>query len=292
MFCLGMNIYCEDSDQKRLLLDNLRFWARDAGSQGIANLFWYRRFDARGPHVFAVFGGDPCLRQFFEPRVSAFLRECHGGGLAAADIQRRHRRCRGLTLCAPDHEPGFAQMKSCVAFELGPGDYPLSLTTQLECKAIFWQCVDSLTFWLLDQVKRGTGPSAAVACCCGIEISLRCCGMPMQDFWRSHAHKLLPVLARREMNSDKAKDWLQLALSEHNSRVLSRLWNQIDRQIETGVETMKSLVNAVILDRQITSWDGKLAILIETLDLIFHQLWLPQSVQTVIILYAWRQSMG
>lgn len=294
MSYLGMNVYCDDFDQRRLLLDNLRFWAQEARSQGILNLFWYRRSDARGPHLFLVFGENgehTCLREFLGTRIAAFLGGCQTSYLSPADVERRHRHCLGKILSPPDLDLGLSTMNSSVVFDLGPSDYPLSLTDQLSSKDIFWRYVDALTACLLDQVETGIGPMAAMACCRGIHRSLAVSGVSPQQYWQRHAERLLPILQRRTVDSDWAKHWLHIALSNRNRQILSRLWDQTDPRVNTAVEISENVVSTIMRDEQVTAWDTKLPVLLETTDLMFHQLWLPISIQTVMVLYAWSHSL-
>lgn len=290
MSYLGVNIYCSDAEQKRLLLNGLRPWGLETRSHGISDFFWYRCFDARGPHIFALFCGAVTLRCFLENRIGSFLQGC-GAGLSMAEVHRRHRQCLGKTLCAPDRQAGFADNNSFVFFDHKVNDYPTSLTDDLVYGARLRQCLDAFSFWSLECVEKNEGSVAAIQWMASVDRSLHRCGIAPASYWRFHAEKLLPVIARIASNPEWRRKWLQCAITDRNRRLLSHHWHPIRPRSAMESGHTERAVNVIIEDPR-RDLPGKLECLYELSEMVLHQLFQPLSRQTVLVLYAWEHSLA
>ncbi len=290
MMYLGTNIYCSDAEQRRLLLHGLRPWTLSARQNGLMDFFTYRRFDARGPHVCAIFRGPTGLREFLEAHVREFLRDCPPGNMKAEEVRRRHRQCRGRSLCAVDQESSFADNNSFVFFDPTPQDYPLSFVEGTTDAQEFRRCLDVLTAWSLERIENGAGNSAAVHWLAALNQSFTRYGVDSRAYWHFHSQKLLPILEQRAADLEAARYWLQLAVSEENRRLFSPIWDRTMAETDSRLAEADGVVHAVVGDDSRTV-EERFRILHEVSDLVLHQLYLPTSIQTVMVLYAWERSL-
>src|SRR5690606_27208666 len=109
---LGCTIYHHGArEQDRLLTGCIGPLARALTARGLCHELWWTRFDARAPHVRALFTGRadamPALREQVAAAVSAHL----AGSPSRAELPEgeraeRHRACRGKIQSPVDGHPG------------------------------------------------------------------------------------------------------------------------------------------------------------------------------------------
>jgi hypothetical protein len=282
---IGFNIYCTDTEQRNLLFEGLTPWVTEARKQGLADFFTFRRFDARGPHVFALFRGKDELRDFLESRIQQFLGACGSSSMRPEEIRRRHRQCRGRTLCSVDREADFAENHSYVFFEQSTDDYLLNLGQWMADPEEFWRSLDALAWWSLDNSRRASSNSAAIRFISALHKSFVLHGVNSHEYWRFHAQKLLPVLQDTISTPEEMHYWLQLAVSEANRRVFSPVWDEQKLSSSSQLAQIDTLVSGIV-DEKIGGPERKFELIYEVCDLGLHQLGQPVSSQNVIVLYA------
>lgn len=292
----GANIYCwGNAEQTRLLLNGVKPWTVRARQQGWASRFWYSRFDARGPHVFLLWGTTPeslpALRSSLQREIEAFLRQCPSTEvLSAEQIERRHRECRGNTMSVADREPGLASNNSFVLFTHDPGDYPLHLSTGMADAPQFWKRIDDLSCWVLEQLQDDTAITA-VRWVAAVDRSLARTPVSAESYWRFHASTLvLPLRERLQTNEAEVLKSLPRIISPDNQRLFANLWNQSINGNSLGFD-VEGLVRLILCDqtRPLDSRFQTLRAVIHTV--IMGQLGLWTKFEIPIILYAWNRNV-
>jgi len=105
---LGANIYCwSETEQNLLLVQCLEPATRELRMDLDSSRFWFDRFDARGPHIVALFtlppGMDSETEARLRPRLEAFLADHPPSGtIGVEEAERRHASCRGAHLSKID----------------------------------------------------------------------------------------------------------------------------------------------------------------------------------------------
>jgi len=296
MAYMGANIYYWGAgEQRTLLLDGVRRWALEARSRALADRFLYCRFDARGPHVLALFTGaaeaQPALRGFLDERIRSFLLEFPSRtAIGREELERRHGGCRGRTLCAADKEDGFASNNSFALFPHTPRDYPFWLGSGMASADEFWQRLDRLSFWTLDQLEAPDLQAKAIRWLAAIDRSLQSSGLPAESYWRLHATTLLPPLGKRlETEEEEVKSSLQRAVGDRNCEIFSKIWNELSRDGEHEFD-VGGIVDLIAADRDRTL-EQRLSLLREVNHLVLGQLSQTANFEIPMVLYAWHCSL-
>ena len=291
---IGANIYCwGEKDQQRLVLEGLRSWAIEFRESDLSRFFWYCRFDARGPHVFTIFGSraeqSAALQTALTGKITSYLETYSSEELPIKEIERRHRECRGKTLCFADELAGLASNNSFEIFEHGPDGYPLGLASGLPAPELFWKQIGAIPYWALAQIERGTAQPAAVRFVCELNRCLENAGIPTGPYWRLHASTLIPALIdRHDSESIETPSFFEKVLGERNRKALSRMWRQ-------DWDTSKDFdLDGVV--KNISSASGltpeqRLHKLREIAHLTFQQLGQPVRTHIPLVVYAWQASL-
>lgn len=291
---LGVNIYYWGAaEQRRLLLGVLRPCALDARRQGITRRFWYCCFDARGPHIFALFttaGEQARLRDLLERRLQAFLQETPSrAALGLGELERRHAECRGKTLSAADRGDDLAANNSYVFFSQPGGGYPLWMDSGMSAADEFWRQLDDLTFWTLEHLERGSHPAMAIHWLAAVDHALHRLGQPAEAYWRFHAETLLPALSERlAIHGDEVLVSLPGVLSERNHWSFSKAWNE-EGEFSLGFDVDRMI--EVVMRDDGRSLRQRLRVLREVNHGTLGQLHQPVRFHVPLVLYAWQRNL-
>lgn len=286
---LGCNIYYwGDREQNRLLHHCLGPLAARLEAQHLCERFWFGRFDARGPHVFALFVvPEPAIRMELVREVSAtlarYLADCPSGvTLSATELEARHLACRGKTLCAADHPSEPASNNTFVLCDHGPRDYPFSLSEELPDEERFWQHIEELSFWTIRQLGAGGQATAATVRWVAAIDGVLQARDEAADYWRFHAGTLLPGLAERLRASEAPEEVLRGLVGERNMQIFLQLWQ---RPPSSDLPDPSRWVEIIDADRRRTR-EQRQWLLREVVHTTLQQLGVPVSQQIPLVLFA------
>ena len=300
-YYLGANVYCwSQTEQNVLLAESLEPALRGLRSELGTVRFWFDRFDARGPHVVALFALPPGTG----PVAEARLRPCLEGFLAThppagtvwpEEAEKRHLACRGAYLCSFDRATGLAREGSYALFEHSADGYPYLLTRGLppRVERRVWQLIDELSLWTVRQLAAnpsGAPVRTAVLWLAAFERILRRLHPQPEEYWRFHASTLLFGLPRRlEEDEQQVLASLPSAVGEGNTRTFDALWCEMERQGPCWPPLEKLLACALTeadppadspwrLPREIVHWTLK-------------HLCLYVGSEIPLVLYAWNRNL-
>lgn len=288
-YCWGMN------EQSQMLASCLAPAVADLRKQGLQR-FWFDRFDARGPHLFALFTVPSerfeATRESVEERLAAYL-EDHPSRteLSPDELAARHRDCRGKALCEIDAEEGFAP-NNTIRFCEQPGDrYPFSLGRGLADPDRLWDLLDGSTAWVVDRLS--SQPAAAPTGAAAGWLAALFHALPRSfaephEYWRHHAASVIP---RLEAFSDDAEAIRRLtqALGESNEAALGAVWERA-RTEPPPWQSLPELVELVASARD-PGGAGPRELLREIVHVTLKQLGVPIKLQRPMLLFGWRESL-
>jgi hypothetical protein len=290
---IGFNIYYwGQKEQQHLLKNGLALWADEASRRGLLQRLWYCPFDARSPHVFAIFAAPharrDALKSFLEDRIRKFIdRTPSRVDLPEQEVSERHRRCRGVTMNCADREPGPALNNSFTIFEHGPADYPFWLNKRVGNAAELWEHLHLVSSWCL-QRAGGDVSRAAIQWLAAVDRSLARHQVPRVDYWRYHAGSLLLGLEESlKKQQTFAGEFLQRAVSEKNRQVFSTTWNESDNDPPLDVDALIRLV----FSQPDSTPDQKFAVLRSINHFTLLQLGQIVLHEIPIVLYAWQRNL-
>jgi hypothetical protein len=281
--------------QDRLLLECLAPAVAELRRDGLARRFWTDRYDARGPHIFAVL----TLPREVAPEVSGRLAERLGEFLAAhpstitlttEQLARRHQETRQRRLCEAHARPGFADNNSFEIFEHPPRGYPFSLSTGLEGEEELWDLVADLTLWTIGRLADRPGSPAMTAArrwVASVDRELRLAGARPSDYWRHHVQTLLPDLFEGMGPEETSAALTELASGVGTtSPSLLQAWQET---AETG-PVWPRLPELIRLLGSSPPLPSPWTLLREIDHGLLKQLGLPVILHTPLVLYAWQRS--
>lgn len=298
MFHLGAQVYRWSApDQIRLLRDGLGPIAVEARARGLCQRFWYTPFDARGPHVFAVFtlSGEARADGAERHALEAFVRERLEAWLVAhpsvtpverAELDRRHAACRGKVLNAIDAQPGLAANDSTVFFAHPADGYPFRTTAGMSRAEDLWKSLEALSFWSLEHVGEA---AAAIRLIAVLDRTLAAAEAPVAALWRYVATTwLVPLRDRLERAEDEVLAALPAMIGVKNSQVFERLWDAVPRVDDPPVE------HAVrwVLEDGAQSPESRVRLLREIVHQALAQLLQGVQLRLPLILYAWHRNLS
>ena len=236
---LGVNVYLSDPELQSELVTRCLApaAARMHGENGGAR-FWFTRFDARGPHVLALFtpprgadGGTAEATDAAEARLRGAL-EDHLRDLPspapppADEVRRRHQECRGKALCEADRLPGLAAEGSYLPFRHPADGYPYHLGRDLEDPAALHRQMGEVCRWVVDHLREGSAGAALASWMTRLDLHLAERSLA-RDYWALHAATLLPALRDAPPQGDEERvATLRAALGDGNRRQLARHWRE------------------------------------------------------------------
>jgi hypothetical protein len=298
---VGTNVYCWDQEaQNRLLAECLGPLTEELRQDFGFTRFWFDRFDARGPHIVALFsvplGADLIVAERLENRLLAYLAiHSRPGATLRKQVETRHESCLGMALCDVDSEPGIADENSYRIFWHSSWGYPYRLTRGLppNVAAETWELIDELTRWTVAQIAMNPAESPvrkAVLWLASFERLLREMHPDAESYWKFHASTLLFGIPQQlEKDERQVYAGLDSAIRPNNERVFSALWEE-DRRSGPCWPPLRDLIECVItqaepperspwrLAREIVHWTLK-------------QLCLYVASEIPLVLYAWRRNL-
>lgn len=295
---LGAHVYrWSKPDQIRLLREGVRPTAAEARSRDLCDRFWYTVFDARGPHVFAIFslareeGGDAedrkeALEGFVRERLEGWL-EAHPSTetLDRSEVEERHRACRGKILSPLDEEPGLAANDSLELFDQPPDRYPFLHTRDMARAGELWRELDAVSFWALDHLTEAV---AAIRLVVGVDRALAAGGAPAAAFWRYVATTLLvPLRERLQRGEKEILEGLPKMIGAKNVEVFSRLWEQEPAPEDPPIERAGRLA----FEDDGRPLERRMALLREIVHSALGQLLQGVQFRLPVILYAWHRNL-
>lgn len=294
---LGLVVYCWGmSEQSRLIASCLAPAVADLRGRGLRR-FWFDRFDARGPHVFALFTVPSerfeQARDLLDERLTAYLADhpCQVE-ITEEELVDRHRACRGIALCEVDAEEGFAPDNTVRFFEQ-PGDrYPFNLGRSLADPDRLWDLLDGLTGWTIDRLASEPGAiptAAAVHWLAALSYILpRHCTVP-EAYWHHHAASLIPNLERPADDAETVRR-LTSALGERNEAALAAAWESALTEPLPWPDLPRLLDLAAGVDG--SKGPGPKELLREIVHVTLKQLGVPIKLQRPLLLYGWKRTLA
>jgi hypothetical protein len=299
---LGVNVYVwGGAHQNRLLAECLGPAAHELRSRQRCEWFWYDRFDARGPHVFAVFAvrqdaRDDIARDLAQ-RIEAYVTSQGSTEVLSPDaLATLHAECRGKRLCAVDDEPGIAANNTYRVFEHSARGYPLALTEGMaaERAEALWGLVDQLAAWTIAQIapQRMQVPAVtALRWMAALDGALRAAGLDPAAYWRYHASTLIVGLEQRLAASEaEVLRSLPASISEANRQALSRVWQHAGEASPVWAP-LPRLVDLVASE---SGWsvEDRRRLLRKLVHTALKQLDLPVAQHIPVVLFAWQRSLA
>jgi hypothetical protein len=282
-------------EQSHMIATCLAPAVADLREQGLRR-FWFDRFDARGPHVFALFTVPAerfeAARAFVAERLAAYLADYPSRTeLSADELAARHRACRGKALCEIDAEEGIAPNNTMRLCEQ-PGDrYPFSLGRGLAEPDRLWDLLDDSTAWVVDQLstEAAAAPArAAAGWLAALFYALPRSFAEPHAYWRHHAASVIPRLESPADDSETVRRLTQ-ALGESNEAALTKVWERA-RTEPPPWQGLPELVELVAGARD-PGGAGPLELLREIVHVTLKQLGVPIRIQRTMLLFAWRESL-
>lgn len=296
---VGVNVYFWGStEQNRLLVECLGPAAHALRQSGACGWFWYDRFDARGPHVFAIFSVPADARDHvardLARRIEAYLAaQPSTESLSTEVLATRHTECRGKQLCAIDGEPGLAANNTYRLFDHPARAYPFVLTEGMAAarEEALWSLVDELASWALAQIAPAPARLPTVAALrwlAGLDHTLQRSGLGAEAYWRYHATTLIYGLAERLAASEaEALRSLHTSISDKNRQSLSTVWQHAAASVWTPLPALVDLIACE------PDWpmEDRWRLLRKLVHTALKQLGLPVAQHIPVVLFAWQRNL-
>jgi hypothetical protein len=280
--------------QDRFLIEFLGPAARELHCEGLAEGFWFTRFDARGPHLLALFtprrGGEPEIVERLSQRVTDYLARRPSAACPDHDeLAVRHAACRGKWLCEMDRQAGIAANNSYCFFSHPADGYPFSLTAGLSDCGALWQLLEDLAFWTI--AKLEAPQAAALRWVAGFELCLRAATDQSAQYWRFHLLLNLPALRDRTTSAqEEALEVLFRSLGANNQRIFGQVWQEAANAASPPWPHLASLVELALAASAVHG-ERRWGLLREIVHWTLGQLGMPIKLQLPLLLYAWSRSM-
>lgn len=299
---LGLAVYFWGrTPQNRLIAECLAPTARELLSAGLIEHFWFDRFDARGPHVFAVFTALPpstaeVSRRVAE-RVGRYLAESPSREeMTAEQVAAHHAGCRGKVQCAADTYPGLAGNNTFFTFEHPPTGYPYWLLAGHPGERELLPLLGDLALWAIDQFAAQpdqTPTMAAIRWAAALDRELVAAGRKPADYWRYHATTLiLPLAERLATAEDEVLRSLPASVGEKNRQMFARLW----REVEAGATPWPLVHRLAEIAAPAPDAEGtprqRWGLLREIVHITLKQLGVPVGLHIPLLLFAWSHNLG
>lgn len=290
---LGANVYCHGAEhQNHLLGECFGPLIHRLRRSAVPVRFWFDRFDARGPHVFALWSVPPAaasgVRDLLARELASFLAEHPSREVVpAADLKRFHTGCQGKALCAADREHGIAANNSFCLFEQPADGYPFHLGCRLRQGDELWELLDEVAVEALSHF--GGEPAAAATepalrWVADLDRALAALGEDPSGYWLYHGTTLLFRL--EQLACAPEEDFLaRLArrVGPRNQETFARIWAEaatkpLSRTVQHIVEIAGTTVDLSTSQR----W----AVLREVVHCTLKQFGVPVPLHLPIVLFA------
>lgn len=281
---LGLVVYASSlAEQNGLVREVLAPRSRACCNEIEGERWWFTRFDARGPHLFAVFTLAAARHAQVVEGLTADL-ETYWSRRPAATVddderRTRHQACRGKILCALDREPGLAPERTVRFFDHPRDGYPHHRIPDDDSQ---WPLVSRLTDWIaaqLAEVEDRPPIGAALQLLAAVDGVLREQAAPVSAYWRHHASTLLPSL-------DPHLE------SPPGAGVRPSPWHEVWSVASEVPPPFAALPELIALAGK-RGWDSEGAAasaLREMLHTALKQLGVPVRNQIPLVLHAWRSA--
>lgn len=267
-------------------------FAAELWRTGELDRFWFDRYDARGPHLFAVFGAPQNTLDRLAGRLSGALDRYLAENpspetLTPERLERIHLQTRGRRQCEIDGRPGFGANDSWEVFSHPPLGYPFGLAGPDADEV--WRLATELALWTIERIAVRTEPpglAEAVRWTAAVDRALRAAGADPAAYWRHHASTLV---ASEDASSEDGSpldgfrvDDLPDALEPRHLENLGQLWEAAERDGGSWPE-LPRLVRAALRGE---GW----ALLRELDHAALKQQGIPVALHLPAVLFAWRLS--
>jgi hypothetical protein len=293
---LGLVAYCWGmSEQSRLLASCLAPAVADLRGHGLRR-FWFDRFDARGPHVFALFTVPSErfeeVRNLLDSRLAAWLADhpCQVE-ITEEELIARHRACRGIALCEVDAEEGFAANNTVRFFEQPHDGYPFTFGRSLADPDQLWDLLDGLTAWMLDRLAREPGSTptdAGVRWLASLAHILPRHFVAPEAYWHHHVASLIPNLQRAADDEEMVRR-VTRALGERNEAALAAVWEGARPEPLPWPDLPRLL--DLLASADSSKGPGPKELLRMIVHIALKQLGVPIKLQRTLLLYGWKQNL-
>jgi hypothetical protein len=292
MIQIGLTVYhWGQRPQDRLLADCLGPLACELRQEGLLRRFWFDRFDARGPHVFAVLTSPldaaPEVRRRAAERVETHLaRHPCTEALSQHEIEQRHRECRGRAQSEVDREEGLAANNSYRLFEHAPRGYPFRLSEGVPGEVELWDLLTDQALRSIGHLAAGGGAAAfAARWIAGVDASLRARVPDPAAYWRHHAGTLFlnldEMLAAGE---ERVLPWLLARIGARNRQAFAGVW------ADAAAGSPPEILRLVELATEAPGPRGDWALLREVDHFTLKQVGLPVALHIPLVLFAWERN--
>ncbi len=287
---LGLIVYrWGRRSQDRLLVECLGPLAAELWGSGQVDRFWFDRYDARGPHLFAVFGAaqddlDRLAGQLGGALDRYLAKNPSPEMLAPERLERVHLQTRGRRQCEVDGRPGFGANDSWEIFAHPPRGYPFGLAEPDQDEDEVWRLAAGLALWTIERIAVRTEPpglAEAVRWTAAVDRALRAAGADSAAYWRHHASTLVPS-EDGFLPDDSLVDALPDALEPRHLEKLGHLWKEAERVGGSWPE-LPRLVRATV-------WGEGWTLLRELDHVALKQQGIPVALHLPAVLFAWRLS--
>jgi hypothetical protein len=280
---LGLIVYrWGRHSQDRLLVECLGPLAAELWGTEQVDRFWFDRYDARGPHLFAVFGAPRDNLDRLTGRLGGALDRYLAENpspetLTPERLERLHLQTRGRRQCEVDGRPGFGANDSWEIFAHPPRGYPFGLAEPDEDQV--WRLAAELALRTIERIECRTEPpglAEAVRWTAAVDRALRAAGADPAAYWRHHASTLV------DSDDGSLLDELPDALEPRHLENLGHLWEEAKRAGDSWPE-LPRLVRAAV--------GGKGWTLLRELDhAALKQQGIPVALHLPAVLFARRLS--
>lgn len=292
---LGCTIYYwGHREQSRLLVECIGPLASRLREQGLCRRLWFNRFDARGPHVYAVFTAAPDAFEELSAAVSDAVQAYLDASPSRTEmtpeaLAERHAACRGKTQGVADAAPGLARNNTFYLNPHAPGGYPFALSEGMAAGDELWRLVEDMGSWALsrlDEAESGAATGPAARWLVAFERALAAAGHSPAAYWRHHAGTLALGFEDRVARGQASAGEVLARLGERNRHSLSRLWQAPPGDVGPDPGRLVALVGAdpgATTEQRHRRWR-------EIVHVLLNQLGVSVAATLPMVLFAWARA--
>jgi hypothetical protein len=295
---VGCTIYFwGEREQNRLLASFVRPLAERLRAEGACGRFLCFRFDARGPHIMALFGVTSEARDAVAGHIAGAVAEYLSlspskASLSEAELDARHAACRGCALCSVDRDPGLAANNSYAIFDHTDRHYPFNLADGAAEADALWSLREDVVLWALGRLSASSGGSAtgaAVRWLACVDGALQSAGEPAAAHFRDLAGRLIPGLKDLKGANEPTAPRLLSMIGAKNCEAFSRLWSAADAHADSGSD-LAHIIRITLADdgRPLERRKELLYDLVHTTLLL---LGVMTQQQAPLLLFAWASAL-
>jgi hypothetical protein len=295
---IGCNVYLwSAAEQDRLLVDCIGKLARELLSTGACERFTCERFDARGPHVMALFGAAPGAEGEVAARVerdvAAYLASV--GRFEAptqAEREARHAGCNGVTLCSVDREPGVAEPGTYRMFDQAARHYPFFLSEGVTEEDTFWRLRAELALWVLGRLEAGPARAteAGIRWLAVLDRALSAAEQPRAELWGYLVGRLAPSLVERVERGEVTVEKIASLVGEVNRATFARVGRGASAAADGGCDLARLLAIALADDGR--PFERRKELFRSTVHVTLQLLGIATRLHLPLYLFAWASALS